>query len=57
MAKEGSMINSEKSRSLMSRILYASKSPDNKQIAKRVEAALYNYPMWKVNSEQLQFFL
>jgi DNA-directed RNA polymerase specialized sigma subunit len=56
MAKEGSMINSEKSRSLMSRILYASKSSDNKQIAKRVEAALYNYPMWKVNSEQLQFF-
>jgi hypothetical protein len=24
------------------------------QIMKRVEAALYDYPMWKVNSEQLQ---
>jgi DNA-directed RNA polymerase specialized sigma subunit len=56
MAKEGSMINSEKSRSLMSRVLYASKSSDNNQIAKRVEAALYNYPMWKVNSEQLQSY-
>ena len=55
MATEGMVINYEGSRSVMRRVMRGSRSSGNNQIVKRVEAALYDYPMWKVNSEQLQF--
>ena len=55
MANEGMMISYEGSRDLLSRMMCgSSRSFSNNQIGKRVEAALYEYPMWKVNSEQLQ---
>lgn len=54
MINEGSMIHYERSRGLMSRVIYDSKLFNNNQIARRVEAALYDYPMWKINSQQLQ---
>jgi DNA-directed RNA polymerase specialized sigma subunit len=54
MINEGSMINYERFRSLMSRVMCDSKLSNTNQITKQVEAALYDYPMWKVNSEQLQ---
>lgn len=54
MANESMMINYEGFRSLMSKVMCGSRSSENNQIVKRVEAALYDYPMWKVNSEQLK---
>lgn len=54
MINKGSMIHYERSRSLINRVIYDSKLYKTNQIARRVEAALYDYPMWKVNSEQLQ---
>jgi len=54
MINEGSIINYERLRSLMSRVMCDNKLSNTNQITKQVEAALYDYPMWKVNSEQLQ---
>lgn len=54
MINEGSMIHYERSRGLMSGVICNNKLSNNNQITKRVEAALYDYPMWKINSEQLQ---
>jgi DNA-directed RNA polymerase specialized sigma subunit len=54
MIIEGSMIHYERSRGLISRVICDNKLSNTNQITKKVEAALYDYPMWKVNSEQLQ---
>lgn len=43
----------ERVRCLMRRVICGNRSSDNNQITKLVEAALYDYPMWKVNSEQI----
>jgi flagellar biosynthesis regulator FlaF len=48
------VIHCERVRSLMRRVIYSNRSSKNNQITKLVEAFLYDYPMWKVNSEQIQ---
>lgn len=55
MINEGNMINYGRSRGLMGRVSCDNKLANTNQFTRRVEAALYDYPMWKVNSEQLQF--
>ena len=53
MINEGIVINLARSRVLPSRIMCNRGAAQKRQIAKRVESALYNYPIWKVNLEQL----
>jgi flagellar biosynthesis regulator FlaF len=48
------IIHCERVRSLMRRVICSNRSSKNNQITKLVEAFLYDYPMWKVNSEQIQ---
>lgn len=53
MANEGMMMNYEQPGNFVSRMI-CNGGPSDTNISKRVEAALYDYPVWKVNSEQIQ---
>ncbi|MCC5464789.1 hypothetical protein [Pelosinus baikalensis] len=54
MINEGNMLSYERFKGLMGRASYDNKLANTNQFTRRVEAALYDYPMWKVNSELLQ---
>ncbi len=47
------IIHCERARNLMGKVICSNRSSDNNQIIKHVEAVLYDYPMLKVNSEQI----
>jgi DNA-directed RNA polymerase specialized sigma subunit len=54
MINEGNMLSYERFKGLMGRASYDNNLANTNQFSRRVEAALYDYPMWKVNSELLQ---
>ncbi len=54
MINEGNMLSYERFKGLMGRTSYDNKLANTNQFTRKVEAALYDYPMWKVNSELLQ---
>lgn len=53
MTNESMMMTYEQPGNFVSRIICNGGSSDA-NVSKRVEAALYDYPVWKVNSEQIQ---